>query len=100
VYYKGHVERMRIDMCNLKKTEVILGMPWLQAHNPEINWETGEIKMTRYLPLCGRTGQKKKRKKVKRVATLEKEKIVRWAIVMTWQNGSVIFYFLFSFSFI
>ena len=29
VFYKNHVERMRIDMCNLGKTEVILGMPWL-----------------------------------------------------------------------
>jgi len=37
VFYKGHVERMRMDVCNLGKTEVILGMPWLQAHNPEIN---------------------------------------------------------------
>jgi len=44
VYYKGHVERMRMDMCNLGKTDVILGMPWLQAHNPEINWKTGEVK--------------------------------------------------------
>jgi len=37
VFYKNHVERMRMDVCNLGKTEVILGMPWLQAHNPEIN---------------------------------------------------------------
>jgi len=27
VFYKGHMERMRIDVCNLGKTEVILGMP-------------------------------------------------------------------------
>ena len=27
VYYKGHVERMRIDMCDLGKTDVILRMP-------------------------------------------------------------------------
>jgi len=37
VYYKGHVERMRIDVYDLEKTEVILGIPWLVAHNPEIN---------------------------------------------------------------
>jgi len=47
VFYKGHIERMRIDMCDLGKIEVILGMPWLAAHNPEINWETGEVKITR-----------------------------------------------------
>jgi len=27
IYYKGHVERMRIDVCDLGKTEIILGMP-------------------------------------------------------------------------
>jgi len=37
VFYRNHVERIRMDVCNLGKTKVILGMPWLQAHNPEIN---------------------------------------------------------------
>jgi len=27
IFFKGHVERVRIDVCNLGKTEVILGMP-------------------------------------------------------------------------
>jgi len=53
VYFKGHVERVRMDVCNLGKTEVILGMPWLQAHNPEIDWEKGEVKMMRCPPICG-----------------------------------------------
>jgi len=78
VYYKGHVERMRMNVCNLGKTEVILGMPWLVAHNPEINWETGEVKMTRCPPLCG--GRSQTKEKIKRVVILEEEKIVRWAI--------------------
>jgi len=29
VYYKGHVERIRMYVCDLGKMEVILGMPWL-----------------------------------------------------------------------
>jgi len=78
VFYKGYVKRMRIDVCDLGKTKVILGMPWLVAHNLEINWETGEVKMTKYLLLCGRKSQKKE--KVKRVATEEEEKIVCWMI--------------------
>jgi len=83
IYYKGYIERMRMDVCDLGKTEVILGMLWLQTHNPEINWETGEVKMTRCPPLCGRVILKKEEKKVKRrkrVATLEEEIIVRWTI--------------------
>ena len=27
MFFKGHVERVRMDVCNLGKTEVILGMP-------------------------------------------------------------------------
>jgi len=27
VFYKGHIERMRMDVCDLGKTEVILGIP-------------------------------------------------------------------------
>jgi len=83
MYYKSHVERIRMDVCDLGKTDVILGMPWLQAHNPEINWKTGEVKMMRCPLLCGRNtklekGQKAK--KEKRVVMLEEEKIVRWAM--------------------
>jgi len=78
VYYKSHVKRMKMDMCDLEKTEVILGMPWLATHNPEINWETGKVKMTRCLPLCGNKSQKKE--KVKIIAIEEEEKIVCWAI--------------------
>ena len=65
VYYKNHVKRIRMDICNLERTDVILGMPWLQAYNPEINWETGEVKMTRCLLLYGRNTKSKEEKKVK-----------------------------------
>jgi len=82
VYYKNHMERMRMDICDLGKTEIILGIPWLAAHNPKINWETREVKMTRCSPLCGgvKSKEKKEKKRRKRVATLEEEKIIRWAI--------------------
>jgi len=46
----------------------------LAAHNLEINWETGEVRMTKCPPLCGRESQK--RKKVKMIATEEEEKII------------------------
>ena len=83
MYYRNHMEKIRIDVCDLGKTDIILEMPWLQAHNPEINWEIGKVKMMRCPPICGRGDQRKKKKKVKkrkRIATLEEEKIIRWAI--------------------
>jgi len=54
VYYKGHVERTEIDVIGGQKWLVILGMPWLARHNPEINWKTGEVKMTWCLEECGK----------------------------------------------
>jgi len=67
-----------MDICKLEKTEIILGMPWLATHNPEINWETGEVKMTRCPPLCGRTPEKKvmKRKQIME----ENKKDLRWTM--------------------
>ena len=55
----------------------------MQAHNPEINWEIGEVKITRCPPLCGKNTKLERGQKVKkgkRVVTLEKEKIVKWAV--------------------
>ena len=55
----------------------------MQAHNPEINWEMGEVKITRCPPLCGKNTKLERGQKVKkgkRVVTLEKEKIVKWAV--------------------
>jgi len=37
MFYKKHVERVWMDVCELEKTNVILGIPRLAAHNPEIN---------------------------------------------------------------
>jgi len=54
VYYKEHVERTEIDVIGEQKWGVILGMPWLECHNPEIDWKTGEVKMTRCLEECGK----------------------------------------------
>jgi len=82
-YYKSHVERIRMDIYDLEKTDVILGMLWLQVYNPEINWEMEEVKITRCLSLCGRNTKLKEEKRIKkrkRVATLEEEKIMRWTV--------------------
>jgi len=78
MFFKGHVARVRMDICNLGKMEVILGMPWLAAHNPEIDWEKGEVKMTRCPPICGKRKQEeKKEKEVKRVERNEDKEVLK-----------------------
>ena len=52
IYYQGHRERTEIDVIGGQKWTVILEMPWLACYNPEIDWRTGEVKMTRCLEEC------------------------------------------------
>jgi len=77
MFFKEHVERARMDVCNLGKTELILGMPWLAAHNPEIDWERGEVKMTRCPPICGRRKQGVEEKKVRKTEKNKDEEVLK-----------------------
>jgi len=77
MFFKGYVERARMDVCNLGKTELILGILWLAAHNPEIDWEKGEVKMTRCPPICGKRKQEEKEKKVRKTEKDKDEKVLR-----------------------
>ena len=52
IYYQGHRKRTEIDVIGEQKWMVILGMPWLARHNPEIDWRIGEVKMTRCPEEC------------------------------------------------
>ena len=107
IYYQGHRERTEIDVIREQKWIVILGMPWLAYHNPEIDWRTGEVKMTRcpeecgkqWRPVQGKLGwekqkeeeakeeagkkreEKDKKKKQKKGKTIEVKKVVEeWEI--------------------
>jgi len=54
IYYQEHRERMKIDVIGGQKWSVILGILWLAYHNPEIDWKTGEVKMTKCPEKCGK----------------------------------------------
>jgi len=77
MFFKGHVKRVRMDVYNLGKTELILGILWLVAHNPEIDWEKGEVKMTHCPPICGKRKQEGKEKKVRKTEKNEDKKVLR-----------------------
>jgi len=62
IYYQGHRERTEIDVIGGQKWTVILGMPWLAHYNPEIDWKTGEVKMTRCPEECGKQWRPKQGK--------------------------------------
>ena len=54
IFFKEHKEQTLIDVIGGQKWSIILGMPWLGCHNLEIDWKTGEVKMTRCPDECGK----------------------------------------------
>ena len=47
IFFKEYKKRMSVDMIGGQKWSVILDILWLACHNPEIDWKTGEVQMTR-----------------------------------------------------
>ena len=45
--YKNHSERTLFAITGIGKQSLLLGHTWLRKHNPEIDWVTGEVKMSR-----------------------------------------------------
>jgi hypothetical protein len=45
--YETHSECTQLAVTRLGKQSLILGYNWLQNHNPEINWQTKNVKMSR-----------------------------------------------------
>jgi len=50
--YKTHSKRMLLAVSGLGKHSLILGYNWLKDHNPKVDWEKGEVEMTRCLLWC------------------------------------------------
>ena len=76
MYFEEHIERIRIDVCKLRRTKIILGMLWLVAHNPEIDWEKREVKMTRCPPWCTQNKERKRERQKIRAAEQTVEELV------------------------
>ena len=70
--YRTHSERVVLAVTRLGKQKLILGYSWLQKHNPEINWETREVKMSRCPSVCTtcRDEARTERRHAKTAATL------------------------------
>jgi hypothetical protein len=59
--YEHHSERTQLAVTRLGKQSLILGYNWLQNHNPEINWQTKNVKMSRCPLQCSTCRVKDKR---------------------------------------
>ena len=52
LHYQDHSEHVQFAVTGLRKQDVILGYTWLQEHNPEVDWITKEVKMSRCPGRC------------------------------------------------
>jgi hypothetical protein len=50
--YKDHSKRTTFAVTSLGKEDLILGYTWLRKHNPEVNWQTQEVRMSRCPKKC------------------------------------------------
>ena len=53
VQYKGHKSWSKFYVSSVGHKAIILGHTWLAEHNPDINWRTGKVKLTRCPDYCG-----------------------------------------------
>ena len=45
--FQGHREKVVAKITDLSRHQMILGYTWLKHHNSDIDWETGQVRMTR-----------------------------------------------------
>jgi Reverse transcriptase (RNA-dependent DNA polymerase) len=53
VHFGNHSEKSMFAVTSLGQVPLIVGHTWLVHHNPEIDWSTGKIAMTRCPDDCG-----------------------------------------------
>ena len=44
--YHKHSEHATFAVTSLGKQDIILGLTWLQRHNPKVDWASGKVKMS------------------------------------------------------
>jgi transposase InsO family protein len=45
LHIQGQNQRIRLDIMRLADHDIILGIPWLREHNPQINWVTRTLSL-------------------------------------------------------
>jgi hypothetical protein len=58
--YENYSERTQLAVTCLGKQSLILGYNWLRNHNPEINWQTKDVKMSRCPVQCSTCREEKR----------------------------------------
>src|SRR5258708_3880466 len=52
LHFRHHSKRAHLAVANLRQQMVIIGHSWLTLHNPEVDWVSQKVSMTRCPPSC------------------------------------------------
>jgi hypothetical protein len=59
--WQEHEEYITLDITEIGRNDIILGIPWLRKWNPRIDWTTGQLCLDQPTQGTARTGQREKR---------------------------------------
>ncbi|KAF9801195.1 hypothetical protein IEO21_10184 [Rhodonia placenta] len=77
-----HVEKTVFTVTDIGPEDVIIGLDWLCEHNPEIDWESGSLKLSR----CPETCNARKTGRMEQAATA-RDMGVRPMARKSWEQG-------------
>lgn len=49
---RDHMEKVAFSVTDIGPEDLIIGLDWLRKHDPDINWETGLLKLSRCTDCC------------------------------------------------
>lgn len=71
--FNNHSEKATFAICDLGDKPAIIGHTWLSLHNPEVNWQTGEVNFTRCPPDCQLEVKRARRNRQRKAANLRRQ---------------------------
>lgn len=76
MHYGDHSERVTLAVCSLGRPTVIVGHTWLHHHNPEVDWRTGDVEMSRCPSECNTRRKNAKYRERKRRVRFQLEEVM------------------------
>jgi len=76
--YQGYKACTVFEVCDMGKSNLIIGYPWLHKHNPEIDWETGKVEMMRCPRECNVSERRQKGIKKRRRGVGDEKSMKTW----------------------
>ena len=72
--FRDHSERIQLAVTQLGSQDIILGYGWLKAHNPEVDWNDGSIKLNRCPRHCSTCHEEVQKERKLSISTIHQQR--------------------------